>query len=218
MNADDVVQYLQDNPVFFEDYAEMLSQITVPNPHGGQAIALSDRQVLTLREKNKALETKLAELIQFGEENDAISNKMHRLSVALLPAADLAAMLAVLFYNLREDFAVPHATVRLWRGGAIGMEAFTPVTDDVKQYAAGLARPYCGASGNLEIASWYGDAAAHVRSVAFMPLADTGVGARETFGLLALGSEDPLRFYPEMGTVYLARLGELVSAALGRWI
>ncbi|MSQ70887.1 MAG: DUF484 family protein [Betaproteobacteria bacterium] len=218
MNADEVARYLKDNPIFFEDYAEMLSQITVPHPHGGHAIALSDRQVLALREKNRALETKMAELIQFGEENDAISNKMHRLCAALLPAADLAAMLAVLFYNLREDFAVPYATVRLWRGGALGMEEFTAVSEDVKRYAAGLARPYCGPSGNIEIASWFGEAAPHVRSVSFMPLADTGTGGCDAFGLLALGSEDLLRFYPEMGTVYLVRLGELVSAALARWI
>jgi uncharacterized protein YigA (DUF484 family) len=33
-------------------------------------------------------------------------------------------------------------------------------------------------------------------------------------GLLALGSEEPERFYPEMGTLYLGRIGELAAAAL----
>ena len=36
--------------------------------------------------------------------------------------------------------------------------------------------------------------------------------------MLALGSEDAQRFYPEMGTLYLRRIGELVSAALLRFI
>ena len=36
------------------------------------------------------------------------------------------------------------------------------------------------------------------------------------FGILVLASEDPQRFYPEMGTLYLARIGELVAAALSR--
>jgi uncharacterized protein YigA (DUF484 family) len=44
-----------------------------------------------------------------------------------------------------------------------------------------------------------------------MPLRD-GVA----FGLLALASEDAQRFYPEMGTLYLKRLGDLVSAAVAR--
>ena len=34
--------------------------------------------------------------------------------------------------------------------------------------------------------------------------------------LLALGSEDPARFYAQMGTLYLQRIGELTSAALLR--
>jgi uncharacterized protein YigA (DUF484 family) len=38
----------------------------------------------------------------------------------------------------------------------------------------------------------------------------------ETFGLLALASEDPQRFYAEMGTLYLKRLGELIGAAINR--
>jgi len=37
----------------------------------------------------------------------------------------------------------------------------------------------------------------------------------QAFGLLAMASEDARRFYPEMGTLYLKRLGELGSAAFG---
>jgi uncharacterized protein YigA (DUF484 family) len=33
--------------------------------------------------------------------------------------------------------------------------------------------------------------------------------------LLLLASEDPQRFYSGMGTLFLERLGELISAALG---
>jgi uncharacterized protein YigA (DUF484 family) len=53
------------------------------------------------------------------------------------------------------------------------------------------------------------DAAEHIRSLALVPLGQTAV-----FGLLALGSEDPKRFYPEMGTLYLRRIGELCAAGV----
>jgi uncharacterized protein YigA (DUF484 family) len=36
--------------------------------------------------------------------------------------------------------------------------------------------------------------------------------------LLAMASEDAQRFYPEMGTLYLKRIGELMSVALLRYI
>ena len=65
----------------------------MPHPHGGRAIPLSERQVISLREKNRALEAKLAELIQFGEENDAIGEKVQRLALALLGSRDLDGML-----------------------------------------------------------------------------------------------------------------------------
>ena len=52
-----------------------------------------------------------------------------------------------------------------------------------------------------------------MRSVAHMALRD-----KDCFGMLALGSEDVLRFFPEMGTLYLKRLGGLASAALLRFL
>jgi hypothetical protein len=63
----------------------------------------------------------------------------------------------------------------------------------------------------VDTAGLFGEAAAHLRSFSYVPLRDS-----ETFGLLALASEDAQRFYPEMGTLYLKRIGELVSAAIAR--
>jgi uncharacterized protein YigA (DUF484 family) len=215
LRADDVARYLEENPVFFEQYAELLSQIHIPHPHGGRAIPLAERQVITLRDRARALETRLAELLEVGEENDAIGEKMHRLCLALLSVRDLGGLLAALYYNLREDFAVPHTALRVWREGAASDSAeFRGVSDDMKRYAAGLAQPFCGPSGNAEAAAWFGEAASHVRSVACMPLRDKG----ECFGMLVLGSEDVSRFYAEMGTVYLKRLGELAGASLLRFV
>lgn len=219
MKPEDVARYLRENPVFFEDYADMLAEISIPHPHGGRAIALSDRQVLALREKNRALESRLAELLQIGEENDAIGDKIHRLSLALLSSPDLQSLMSVLNLHLREDFAVPHSALRIWGPANHASQAardaaeFCAVSDSLQGYATSLAQPYCGPSGNAEAAAWFGEGASHVRSVAHMPLRD-----KECFGLLVLGSEDVLRFYPEMGTLYLSRLGELASAAVLRFL
>lgn len=220
MNDDDVARYLLENPVFFDAHPELLNQIRLPNPHGGQAIALSDRQVQTLREENRALKAKLQELVQFGEENDAITSKMHALVVALLPAASLPELMAVLHAGLREGMSVPHTALRIWggrpySGDGAEREEFAEVSAELKDYAGGLPRPFCGPSGNPEAAAWFGEAASHVRSVAHMSLRDADGSC---MGLLALGSEDVLRFYPDMGVVYLQRLGELTGAALRRFV
>ena len=52
MEANDVAQYLKQNPGFFEDYADVIADIFVPHPHGGHAIPIAERQIVTLREKN----------------------------------------------------------------------------------------------------------------------------------------------------------------------
>ena len=84
MKSDDVAEYLKQHPEFFEEHADMLAEVYIPHPHGGRTISISERQIVTLREKNKALESKLREIIEFGEENDAIGEKIHRLTLSLL--------------------------------------------------------------------------------------------------------------------------------------
>ena len=67
-------------------------------------ISLVERQVLVLREKHAALEQKLHELIENGRANDAIADRMHRLTRRLLRARDAAGVVAALETSLREDF------------------------------------------------------------------------------------------------------------------
>src|SRR5688572_29612475 len=102
MNPDAVASYLKEHPEFFESHADFLADIYIPHPHGGRAIPISERQILTLRERGRQLETKLREVISFGEENDAIGEKVQRLSIAFLAARDLPALLNAVDFNLRE--------------------------------------------------------------------------------------------------------------------
>lgn len=211
LRADDVAQYLEQHPEFFAEHAQLLATIQVPHPRGTGAIPLSERQVLSLRDQNRALESKLAELIQFGEENDDISQRVHRLAVALMAGGELPELIARCCGAVRDDFGVPHAAIRLWRGEGES-DAFAETSAELQRFTAALPRPFCGPNDNFEAVAWFGEAAPLVRSVAFIPLREAG----EPIGLLAMGSEDPERFYADMGTLYLERIGELTSAALLR--
>jgi uncharacterized protein YigA (DUF484 family) len=213
MNSEDVARYLHDHPEFFDQYAELLTLVTLPDPHSGRAISITEKQLFNLRDKVRTLEAKLAELIAFGEENDAISGKVHGLAVALIAAVDRAAVVRALYSHLGGAFAVPHVALRLWGGAAADGHEFEPVVDAVKAFATGLQRPFCGPVSGQESLSWFGEAATHLRSMTQVPLRDSG-GA--CFGLLVMASEDPHRFYPELGTLYLERIGEMAAGALSR--
>jgi uncharacterized protein len=216
MDAQEIAAYLKSHPEFFEQYAELISQIHIPGPHGGNAISIAERQMITLREKVRLLEAKLAELISFGEENDAISAKVHRLGIALQHAGDLQGVMRALYSHLGGDFAVPHVAVRLWGVGAGDDAEFAPVAESVKTFADGLRHPYCGAAAGQEAVAWLGEAAGHVRSVAQIPLRESGGQEGACFGLLLLASEEAQRFYAGMGTLYLQRIGDTSAAALRR--
>jgi uncharacterized protein YigA (DUF484 family) len=210
MNSDDIARFLRTHPQFFDQHPELLETISVPHPYGGRAIPLAERQTVALREKVKLLEGKLGELIQFGEENDAISEKVHRLSVALVGARDFPALAQSLYFHLREDFAVPHVALRVWgKSVPADFDEAQPVDEAQRRHADALGAPHCGPAAGNPFVAWFRESGEHLRSLALVPLGQTAV-----FGLLALGSEDPKRFYPEMGTLYLRRIGELCAAGV----
>jgi uncharacterized protein YigA (DUF484 family) len=87
---------------------------------------------------------------------------------------------------------------------------FAPVAAEMREFVEKMPAPYCGHHAVYESQAWFGEAAAHLKSFALVRLARDGL----VFGVVALASEDPKRFYPEMGTLYLRRIGELCAAGV----
>ena len=202
MRAEEVAQYLQNNPQFFEEHVEILVQINLPHPHGGRTISLSERQLLALREKNKELEKKLREMIVFALDNDALQHKVHEFVVALFAARDLVTVQEMIPHLLHDIFAIPHAALHLWQTN--------PPSAEVLAFADAQALPVCLHHAAHDTAAWFGEQAAQLHSYAYLPLH----AGSETIGLLVLASEDKQRFYPEMGTVFLQRIAEAIAGAL----
>ncbi|MGZ5033147.1 MAG: DUF484 family protein [Usitatibacter sp.] len=216
LTAEEVADFLKQNPGFFEQHVDLLMNLQIPHPHGGRAVSIGERQLVAVREKSKLLEDKLRELIQFGEENDAVGGKVHRLACRLIEAPSLDAALDTLYLDLLDHFAVPHVAVRLWNVAEENPDTkeFAPVPGEMREFVEKMGTPYCGHHAVYESQAWFGEAAPHLKSFALVALARDAT----TFGVVALASEDPKRFYPEMGTLYLTRIGELLSHALWRFV
>lgn len=206
-----VADYLTRHPNFFNDFPALLADIHVPHPHGTHAVSMGERQLISIREKVRLLENKLAELIQFGEENDSISEKLHAMTLALLAASTPEAVVAALNLHLRDGFAVPHYAMRVWNLPESDQAITQPVAKTVRDAVAAMSFPVCGALAVPEAREWFGEIASHLRSFAAIPLSHQG-----NLGLLVLASEEPNRFYATMGTLYLTRLGQVLAAALYR--
>lgn len=202
MREEDVAVFLQEHPEFFETYAEVLASIVVPHPHGGRTISLVERQQLALRDKNKALEKQLQELLIYGKENDELQLKVHQFACELYSARDRSAVQASVVGQMRNRFSVPHAVMHVWED--------QPPSAEMLTFADQTPQPVCMHRAMYDTAAWFGESAQHLRSFAYLPLRN----GETSIGLLILASEDQQRFYPEMGTLFLQRIAEISGAAL----
>ncbi|MEN9629092.1 MAG: hypothetical protein RJA10_2319 [Pseudomonadota bacterium] len=211
----DIANYLANTPGFFERHAELLGSVQLTSPHGQRAVSLQERQMEMLRDRIKGLERKIVEMLRHGQENLAIADRLHRWTRALFLTQEAAQLPVVVVDELRHEFLIPQAAIRLWGADArhAGEPFAQPVSDDARSFAGSLALPYCGVNAGFEAVSWLPDPAS-VMSLAMIPLRQ---GAEDgAFGLLVLGSPDPTRYAADMGTEFLLRIGEVSSAALSR--
>ena len=209
----DIAEFLANTPGFFERHAELLATVQLTSPHGQRAVSLQERQMEMLRDRIKGLEMKIVEMIRNSQENVTIADRLHRWTRNLLLTRDPAALPATLLAELRHQFLIPQAAIRLWGAdAAFAGEPFAAATStDVRSFTESLTLPYCGVNAGFEAVKWLDDAAT-VMSVALIPLRHGSAA----FGLLVLGSPDPTRYSAEMGTEFLMRIGEIAGAALSR--
>ena len=221
----DIANYLANTPGFFERHAELLASVQLTSPHGQRAVSLQERQMEMLRDKIRGLEGKIVEMIRNGQDNVGIADKLHRWARAMMLNADPAELPDLMVRELMHQFMIPQAGLRLW-GAAARFEALPfaqPVSEDVKIFATSLSAPYCGLNSGFEASKWLDDPAAAM-SMAMIPLrGEAGIGVNvvageRAYGMLVLASPDPTRYSADMGTEFLARIGELAGAALSRLV
>ncbi|CAN5289612.1 DUF484 family protein [soil metagenome] len=214
LNSNDVADYLASHPEFFNEHQDLLADVSLVSPHGQRAVSLQERQMELLRDKVRSLELRMAQLIRFGQENDAIGERINRLVRQLFLERNTVMLPEVLLTELKRVFVLPSAALRIW-GVAVGADQgyAREVSTEAKIFINSLMSPYCGPNSGFEPVGWL-EEEDRVGSVAMIPLRSGSTP--EAFGLLVLGSPDPGRFTSDMGITYLARIDEIASAALSR--
>ncbi|TDM08753.1 MAG: DUF484 domain-containing protein [Ideonella sp. MAG2] len=216
ITEDDIAGYLANTPAFFERYAPLLSTVQLVSPHGARAVSLQERQIELLRDRIRGMERKFMELIRAGQDNEALSGRLHRWTCTMLLAREAPAIETALIDGLKNEFLVPQVALRVWGLAPEhqGLVLSQAVSDDAKALATSLTMPYCGLNSGFEAASWF-EPGVPVQSMALLPLR-VGKTAAQCFGLLALGSPDALRYQSDMGVELLEQIGDIASAALAR--
>lgn len=222
INDDNVAEYLQTYPDYFERNAALLAKLRLPHLRdAGATVSLVERQVEVLRERNQSLERKLKELVDVARSNDALADRIHRLSQRLIRARTLLETINALEVSLREDFDARNSVLLLFMEQARDLEgpagrflrAADPSDASMKTFESLLqsGKPRCGQIRDAQRDLLFGKDSIEIGSAALTPL-----GAKGGLGLLAIGASDADRFHPAMSTEFLTRIGELLANALTR--
>ena len=218
---DRVRDYLKLHPDFFERHAELLGSLYLPHATGG-AVSLVERQVSVLRQKDLKLERRLKDLIEVARANDILAAKIHDLSLQLLAAEDIGATITALEEAVRSGFGADQAVLVAFGDteayADLADRRFLRVVDrdneSLQTFRTFLDsdNPRCGQVRDAQLRFLFRDDAGDIGSVALVPL-----GPKSAQGFLAVGSMDKDRFHPGMSMDFLARIGDLVAAALRRY-
>ena len=215
LSAHEVAAWLRRHPQFLKQFPDLALSLVVPRDDG-PAASLASYQLEVLRDKNRELSRRLQELFGNAQENERLAVRTHQLALALMRQDTAAETLRAMAASLAEDFNGDLVRIVLFEqvDGLDDVDWLQVIAADDARLASfrdALAdgEPICGRLHPDKHALLYGVRAEEVQSSALLPL--SGVG------LVTVGSHDPNRFFPGMGTLFLRMMGEALAVALKRY-
>lgn len=208
-----VANYLRKHPDFLQKHPDVFEALQL-NHSSGAAVSLIERQVEQLRASNEELNRQLGRLVRVASENERLMSRLHRLTLELMTIDSRREFFSRLGDSLLNDFKADVLTIRLFDQAAEAGEPVTALQDDdpaLELFRAQLEKDttVCGRLAEPKLEFLFGDKARWVQSSALVPLGKGGAD-----GMMAIGSSDPARFYPGMGTLFLDLLAEVITTRL----
>jgi len=209
---DIVSKYLRQNPDFLEREPSLLKYMELSHA-SGPAISLIEKQVQYLRGLNETLEQQLNQLIQVASDNEKLMTRLHQLTLDLMSMGDLPSFFDRLSDALLSEFKADILNITLFdlkieAGPKTPMFHIKRDDPEMQQFQEHLEKglSVCGRLNRNKRDYLFGSRAQWVQSTALVPMGNDG--------MLAIGSSDPARFYPGMGTLFLDLLAQVVTSRL----
>lgn len=228
LGAHEVAAFLRRHPNFLQQFPDLAVSLVVPR-EAGPAASLASYQLDVLRDKNRELNRRLHELFGNAQGNERLAVRTHQLTLALMKQPDAAGTLRAMAASLAEDFQGDLVRIVLFRPvagldlvpseGADWLQVVPEQDKALDPFRDCLAdgEPLCGRLQPDKHALLYGLRGDEVQSSALLPMPGPSTGSGQAVGLIAVGSRDPNRFYPGMGTLFLRMMAESLSTALRRF-
>ncbi|MDO6560674.1 DUF484 family protein [Paraglaciecola chathamensis] len=198
-----VAVYLAQHPEFFVKHPALLEQLQLPHAQKG-SVSLVERQSEQLRQKVRLLNTKLSQLIGIAKQNEAIYRIYADLNLRVLKCTDISSVQFVLEDVMQEQLNLSSVALKPYKG------AFALPEIQRKLFAEKRFKDndfFFGRLSEHEKKLLFSDQQAE--SVALLRLGDNG-----ELGILAIGSNDPGHFNPDMDTLLITQLQQFLSILL----
>ncbi|SFC30487.1 hypothetical protein SAMN05660443_2159 [Marinospirillum celere] len=208
IDADEVTDWLQNNPDFFHGREQLLCQMQLNHPCG-DAESLLSYQLQLLRGQVKEQEDRYQELLANARENEKRLRRVERLLVCLLETETAEELVSVLAERLQNDFGLPY--LKFW--SYTNLNSLPRADEEIQKKQRQLLgkQQACCLSLQEENLQVLGLEDSQARSAALCLLSHT-----RPLGLMVLAHPDPLHFRYHQDTLFVEYLGSVVSRLLSK--
>ena len=203
LSSADVRALLLQNPEFFAEHPDLLEKIKLPHEQKG-SVSLVEIQSDQLRKKVRQLNFKLNQLVSIAKQNEKIYRVYTDLNVQLLRCESVAEVQFTLEDVLQERLQLSSAVIKSFKGPHAIPELQQRLFTEKRFKNTNF---FFGRLSQHERQLLFGESPAE--SVALMLLGDN----RE-LGILGISSSDASHFTPDMDTLLLQQLQQVLNIIL----
>lgn len=203
LSSTDVRAFLLQNPEFFAEHSDLLEKIKLPHEQKG-SVSLVEIQSDQLRKKVRQLNFKLNQLVSIAKQNEKIYRVYTDLNVQLLRCESVAEVQFTLEDVLQERLQLSSAVIKSFKGPHAIPELQQRLFTEKRFKNTNF---FFGRLSQHERQLLFGESPAE--SVALMLLGDN----RE-LGILGISSSDASHFTPDMDTLLLQQLQQVLNIIL----
>ena len=199
-----IVSYLQDNPDFFNNHPQLLSQLKLPTHQPG-TLSLVERQQQLLREKVQNLEEEITSLMSIASHNQQLHQQFSSLFFQLLNCENISQLTDTLIDKFRKNLGLSKVEVKLYQPDVPSHLRCQRIQfENMLIQRLDKTQCYFGRINQQEQTLLFSENFSG--SVALVALGKYG-----EVGLLAVASSDPNHFEPSMDNTMLMQLCRLFA-------
>jgi len=213
ITSNQVADYLQQHPEFFQEHLALLENMSIPHP-SGNAVSLISKQLELFRGKHKELENQLTALIDIARDNDTSFSRMHELTLSLMESKTVEDVVANFDKVVADCFLADFSSIRIIKDNtesAISHLFVSKDDDNLQHFDTELKnnKSKCGRPTLAQARFLFGETGLEVKSCAIIPMIFNNLK-----GLIAVGSREETRFHYSMGTLFLTQMSEVIGTRL----